>query len=1186
MILKHLELTGFKSFVDATHLDFTRGFTAVVGPNGCGKSNLSDAVRWVIGEQSTKTLRGARITDLIFNGSGNRKPVHRAEVTLTLGQVPQGLRIANILNLAEEVKVTRCYHRSGESEFYINRVPCRLKDIADLFLDIGISPKVMTVIEQGHVQDIVTSRPEDRRVWIEEAAGVLKFRSRKNEALRKLEMAGLNLDRISDMVHELARQVESLKRQASKAERYRQYQGEIKHLALHLYAQKTRRYLTEAEAAGEVFEEKNTARVSLAARVVELETRAEQLKLELDALQGELNRQREGQQALKDAVRQNEHRIELRRQEIQKAEEDIAAASGEIAGTKREIETLQREAAGCREAALGVDAEIAEHQQVVTERLEEQTRCQSRLQESETQWRGAEEKVLALWHRIARIKNELTAVETRREDLQGRDAQRAQEEEVTRDQWEDTQAGETTAKTLFDEQEKAHTALKRQREEARQAAGRTRETLEQHRALTLKLREDYLARSSLLQSKQELRAQFEGYDSGVRALMGCANGDRPPGLRDVLAHIVQVPAEYETALEAVLGQRLQSLIVDSYADSAAAIRYLREHKSGRGSFIPLDSKAISRAPLYLNGNPGVIGKVADLVQAAEEYRSLLNHLLAGVVLVRDFETALHLYQKPEFQGSVVTLQGEVIDAQGVVSGGASGQTGDSLLARNRELDTLAREVQGLETELAAATAGETRLSGLAAQEDKALQALDAKVQETEIAQAGRRKDLEQLGRETSRLRRKRETLALERAAGAQEMKELAARWDNLNRSLALEEEEKCRLEEQVVQWRADAGRHREALEAINAVLHEIEVKVTTLHGRRENLLSDMQRLEDQQAGLDQRLRLRENDRTLNRGRIEEGERTIEQTAKALLDQARQGDTLAAEITTREETFRDRETLLDNTQRQSREGTRELQGLQEEIFRLETRRSEVQLQISHLEEKAFEEYSVGPEELIHQYTEAVEEETAAPRILDLREKVRRLGEVNLAALADYQAANERYLFLHQQQEDLAASIRTLHETIEKIDQTTQRLFQETFDQVNLHFQDLFARLFQGGKAQLALSDPEHPLESGIEISASPAGKSMHNISLLSGGEKTMTALSLIFALLKVRPSPFCLLDEVDAPLDEANVVRFQEILREFSAETQFILITHNQKTMSFADTLYGVTMEERGVSKVVSVHLTN
>ena len=646
----------------------------------------------------------------------------------------------------------------------------------------------------------------------------------------------------------------------------------------------------------------------------------------------------------------------------------------------------------------------------------------------------------------------------------------------------------------------------------------------------------------------------------------------------------KTPAEYEKAVEAVLGEKLQSMIVNSYSDTLDVIRHLNENRSGRGSFIPLNPKSIPLKPVYLNGDQGVLGKLFDLVETREEYKSVFEHLLNNVVLVRDLETALKLHSYDEFEGTVVTVDGEVIDAQGLVTGGRNGEDPGGLLSQTREMEELGEQVAQLQNELEETEkANRTIESDLATVEENHRSA-GVSAHQVEIEQTQFRNNLEQARRELEQLKQKQSHLETELSSGARELEGLTGEFDTLTHDLGVGEEQKQQTEAIVEELRNTLRDQRQEIEVMAGWINEMNVKIASMKGRRDNVQLEIKRLDMQEETLNQRIQQRSEDSRVNSEKISENQKAITEIEQAILDKVREKDRLSGEVVGEEEILQEKEEMRGAKDRESRELGHQIQEMTEQVSAVELKRSEVKIQISHIEEKAFEDFNVSLQEMLNQYNGEVDEEAVTEELNQLKEKVAKLGEVNLAALSEYQQASERFTFLQKQQEDLADSIRALHETIEKIDQTTRKLFKETFEQVNEHFKDNFQRLFLGGKAELTLTDPDDILESGIDITASPLGKSMHNISLLSGGEKTMTAIALMFAILKVRPSPFCLLDEVDAPLDEANVVRFQEMLKEMSDKTQFIIITHNQKTMSFADTLYGVTMEERGVSKVVSVNL--
>ncbi|MBT4899138.1 MAG: AAA family ATPase, partial [Nitrospina sp.] len=567
MYLKNLELEGFKSFVDSTNLEFKNGFTAIVGPNGCGKSNVSDAIRWVIGEQRSKTLRSVRITDLIFNGSSSRKPVNRAEISLTLSNVPSGIRIAGIPNSAEDVKVTRCYHRSGESEFYINQIPCRLKDITDFLMDAGISPKVLTIIEQGHIQDIITSKPEERRILIEEAAGILKFKHRKNEAIRKLDSSRQNLERIADIVQELARQVESLKRQAAKAERYKKYKSEIKQLSLKLFSIKVRRYQSQLQTIETELEEQTQKKTEWSARHATFENQIAQLNIEIEGSFERLNEARETIHQLNSQIGSSEQSVAFKKEQKSEAETDIESATKEISQMGEEIGGLTNNIESERQNLSATSQEINEQEIVLDQRKAENEEKREALQGIQEQVLNGERSVHSLFQQTAQSKNQLTALETRVHGLEARQEKLVSEKEEVHSQIQGNQSVLAQGESEYRQKAGELTQLKGQQETLRQETAEYSKQLQAESDGHSSRKEDYFHKASLLGSLEKLRNQFEGFQEGIKSLMGNQNGERIPGIREVLVDVLQTPAEYEMAIETALGEKLQSVIVNSHSDS-------------------------------------------------------------------------------------------------------------------------------------------------------------------------------------------------------------------------------------------------------------------------------------------------------------------------------------------------------------------------------------------------------------------------------------------------------------------------------------------------------------------------------------------------------------------------------------------------------------------------------------------
>ncbi|PIQ97175.1 MAG: chromosome segregation protein SMC, partial [Nitrospinae bacterium CG11_big_fil_rev_8_21_14_0_20_56_8] len=900
-----------------------------------------------------------------------------------------------------------------------------------------------------------------------------------------------------------------------------------------------------------------------------------------------VNEKKEDIHSISARMAGDEHAIELKQSNITRAEADIQTADHEIGRMNGEIESLTLETQAQRKELGDLSERINEQGFALEREREARDAARRALSQAENQAREGEAELLAVHQQISQKKNKQTALDTRKQYLADRDLKLEEEQGALRSQLQGL-----TDQVGLQEEEFGHgqsllSAAKNERDGLRQQVKEGREKLEALNEAAALVKEDYLAQSSVRTSLVELRRKFEGFQSGVRHLMaGPENGERLPGLREVLVDVLKTPAEYEAAIEAVLGEQLQTIIVDSYSDTVGAIGYLREHQAGRGTFLPVQHKPVSVTTLHLNGNPGVLGKAMDLIECREEYRPVVELLLDSVAVVRDLESAIQLHENPEFHGTVVTQSGEIIDPRGMVTGGA-GDNSPGLLAQNRKIEELTARVQVLQGEVESAQnmAGEQKGRVLAWENQ--LQQIDQDVNARTLTLANAEKDLQQARREIARLGERLSSLDQERTQGAQEVDGLAQQLEMLAAELSEVEAEKARRESGLEGLRSQVEEVRRGLETLSGEIGRIEVLAASLKGKRDNTLTEIKRIELQQENLRHRIQKHDREKTENAARIQSAQEEIRVLEQKILGQAREKDQLSEEVVQEEEALREKEDSLKSMEQETRALARQIQELTEAMSRVELRRSEIKLQITHLEERAFEEFNVILADVIAACAnELNEEETreAEERVRELKDKIARMGEVNLAALSEFQQADERYQFLKRQQEDLAESIHLLHETIERINRTTRDRFLETFEKVSTNFKEVFARLFQGGKAELILTDPANPLESGIEISANPMGKIMQNLSLLSGGEKAMTAIALMFSVFKVRPSPFCLLDEVDAPLDEANVIRFQEMLKEMSDKTQFIIITHNQKTMSFADVLYGITMEEKGVSKAVSVTL--
>ena len=1173
MKIKRVEILGFKSFVDKASLDFQQGITSVVGPNGCGKSNIVDAIRWAMGEQNAKNLRGRSMEDVIFGGSESRKPLGMAEVSMIFSN-EEGLGPPAFRDYAE-IMVTRRLYRSGESEYLLNKTPCRLLDITELFMDTGIGARAYSIIEQGKIGMILSAKAEDRRFLIEEAAGVTKFKSRKKSALRKIEATRQNLLRLGDVVSEVRRQLGSLKRQAQKAQRYREFREELKEIETRLA------YLRYAELQDEKAGLQRSCRdqertlEGLSGQLEKGELTLEELRLLQAAAEKEVAAGQERVFHLSGELQQVEGRIGFGQKEFEnlgRQRERLLAETEEVRQrqneTDREEEALQQSG-----NALGCDLEqeqqlLADGEAALEELSEEERDVSTRLEATRS-------TLFALLSDLSRLANLHEDARRRLDSLTERTARNRQEAVGLREQMEEAQElmGELEV-TLHGFRQRRATLLQDQIQ-AQEALHTQRRQLEETENTLLVRREEASRSRSRLESLQELERNLEGYGGGVKTLL------KTPGMQDrfagLAADAMEVPGAYEVAVEAVLGERLQTLLGGGVADVGAALELLRE-KGGRSTF------------LLAGGTPSPKGpgrSLGELVRPRAGAEPQIAALLAGAFLVESFEP---YYETPLAPGTLlVNPAGETLSWRGELTGGAPEGFDQGMLHKKREIKELAalvvmtgREVEGLQER-------RLQLREALQETEEGLRELGAALHRKELKVADSEKDLARLRQENERLLERIEVLSLEEDQLHEEREALDEQLDEASRGRSAKEREKEEREAEVVRLQEELQLRRRAVEEARERVTARKVAVASLREREEGSRRSLERLGRLREELRGRLVLlqgREEEIVQEQGRLQaEGERLrVEldllyrrreeekgryEALRERFDQGAQG------IETREEELK---------------GVRgRLNQAREEHSALQLRERELDLEMGHLRESFLERYRLDLLDLQEPGVvggEDFDPETAGSRLAELRRLIGEMGEVNLTAIEEYRELEERFSFLTTQQEDLRLSLEGLQTAIGKINRTTRKRFRETFDQVNAKFQEVFPRLFRGGQAELRLTDEADLLETGIDIVVQPPGKKLQSVNLLSGGEKALTAVALIFSIFLIKPSPFCMLDEVDAPLDEANIGRFNELVREMSAISQFIIITHNKRTMEIADSLYGVTMEEPGVSKLVSVRIND
>jgi chromosome segregation protein len=1188
MRLDSVEIVGFKSFCDRQELSFKGGVTGIVGPNGCGKSNISDAINWVLGEQSVKSLRGTSMEDVIFAGSSSRQPLAMAEVNLKIsglnGNSPDG---------SPECVVTRRLYRNGESEYLMNGRVCRLRDIHELFMDTGLGSKAYSIIEQGKIGQILSTKPADRRAIIEEAAGITKYKARRRQTQFKLEAAQQNLLRVNDIINEVEKQLESLKRQAAKARRYRAVREQMRGVERVVYARRflelrdQSRALEERHAAEA--ERERAASLALDTQEAQLEARRQALYEMEEALESvrtrlnELTLVVERHQGRSGYCRQQIAEAEARADEAEQEELDLASRLGPL---RESLAARRGEEHGLRESLAEAEAELRAAEAAVQE-------TGARQAAAEAEQESARETQVALMGRVAALQNSRASVagvaERAAADLLKLAAER---EELERERAH-VRGVRDAALLRGREAESLVGELARGRDEANARAGEARGRAEAlgREAEALQSERDSLAgrRASL----DEIVATHAAFDEGVRALLGRFAPQAPTALPEsvevlgVVADAVDTGPDHERAVEAFLGDRLQAVLVHDAEQARRGIRWLQESGAGRASFLPLASARTRSDPDPLRDvarqEPRVLGLLSDLYRVSGPHAERIRASLPDALVVATLEDALDLVSRRGLV-AVATLAGETL--QGAMVEG--GRDVKGLLAPRREVREVAARQEEADARLVALRAEVAEAQGAAAAAEAEGRALEERIHAAEKDLVAVRHELQTTQGETARLERKASILDTERGQAEQERGAAAVKLAETDRAIASADSEREQGQRRLADLATALAGARAATETAQARHAEARSSIAALRERLAAAENERRRIEGDLAELDQRIagaRARAAETGARRAQLEAELAEVERLlAEALVARDRtQGETAVAE-----DRVREMRSELEGREQGLKERRRERDVLRDALSELEVAQARNGSDLDHVARECHQavgETAAEAAAALGEEDRAADLDTLAARVQELRDRLERMGAVNVLAVEQAQELEERHTFLTAQRQDLQDSIAEMEQAIRKSDRASRERFQEAFQIINQHFGETFRQLFGGGTAGLSLIDEEDLLESGIDIMAQPPGKRLQNVMLLSGGEKALTAIALLFAIFQYKPSPFCILDEVDAPLDDANIGRFVKMLEGLKDQTQFVLITHSRRTMSIADQLYGVTMEEPGVSKLVSVQFT-
>jgi chromosome segregation protein len=1177
MFLSKLQILGFKSFPQKTELHFDREITAIVGPNGCGKTNLLDAIRWVLGEQRTTLLRSSKMEEVIFNGTKDLKPLGMAEVTLTIENT-SGILPTDY----SQVMVARRLFRSGESEYLLNKTPCRLKDITELFLDTGVGIHAYSVMQPEMVEAIISERAEERRFLFEEAAGITKYKLRKKEAEKKLEYTENDLLRLNDILLEVEKQVNSLRRQKGKAERFKRISETIKDLEIKLSrygfqilkekekelseklqiavqdSQKVSTELEKEEAEIEALKlrllEKEKESVSLQKSISELSERGFQIereisvnrerrsnleklvtknKEEMENLKARLSSEISEKQEKKEVQSQLGVEIRSKKEECEKEEKMLLVNDEKLEKMKEELEQLSSDW-----QKLNDELNISKNEKENTKTQIEESRKRQTLVIEET--RSIQERIDQISERL----KSLTATDEEKRRL-----------------WE-SKIEETKHLKEKIEENQSKSALLITKE------GETRSLLEGEKAK--------------LEMLRKISEHYEGYGQGEKSVLSAKK--ELTGIIDTVANIIDTDEKYLKAIESALGPSLQFIVCQNVESALQGIEYLKRENKGRTTFLPLDKiDALKIDPdrIDLSNHPQAIGWASYLVECEQRFKKTVDLLLANVILVKTMDDALKLSSQIESGFHLATLDGEIIKTEGALSGGSPREI--SLLGRELEIHRLEEKVSRLsqnlnqvEQEKEAKEREGQELQNILSQASVETEEFTKQMQQSEIELKTFEFEKNSLGKRQYEL----ETLNQEID---QKISELNQKAETQNSSIVELEEKKQKLfsliEEKKQSQEQTEAFHNDTFKKVN----QLKIDLVSLQGKEEQIKNEDLRLSELITEIENTLSAKESESQISQAEIEKISQSIiekEQELKKTFQEIEEEKTSLNSVVEDQTRWQESLNLKEKKLKASR-GVKEK--VLDQLHHQEMDKLELSSQVKNIKDKIWEEYQIDLEQT-EPFTPSEKEniEGIGERLSTLKDRLKSSGPVNLLALEEYQSAKQRLDFLQNQVKDLTEAKQTLTSTIAKIDHTARELFTQTFEQIKSNFQKVFEELFEGGETELKLLESEDPLESPIQISARPFGKRFINISQLSGGEKALTAIALLFAIYLVKPSPFCILDEVDAPLDDANITRFLKLIKHFTSNTQFILITHNKLTMESADILYGVTMEQPGVSKIVSV----
>ncbi len=1180
MYLKRLEMQGFKSFADKTVLEFMPGITAVIGPNGSGKSNISDSIRWILGEQSMKSLRGTKTQDIIFAGTQSRKSLGFAEASLVFDNTDGTLPIEY-----SEVTVTRKIYRSGETGYYINKAPCRLKDVVELFMDTGIGRDGYSIIGQGKIDEILSNKSEDRRHIFEEAAGIVKYRSRKEETEKKLEQTKLNLLRINDILTEIEGNLEPLQMQADKAKKYLNLKEELKNIEVGLFIYNIEKYKQALEELTSDEEIMNSTLNQEEGKLEKIKILKEELKDRIDEITLQIeNMQNIGFESQKEIEKLNSN-INLAEAKIKNNIENTELYQKEIKELEEKIENLKQDIEQKQNKKDNLKQNKEKFENELKAKEEELKKLTEKLSSKEIEIEAKKKQVEENIDKKYELQTEISTQTANIDNIEKRQKQIKQEIDANILNLDRTRMKrEDIAKGFYQIENNRNKVLK----SIENIDSQKQEIDDKIKEFDLQIinnTNDMRMKQSRYNFLVETEKEKEGYIKSVKSLLiDCEKiKELGKGMHGVLANIISVPSEYETAIEMCLGASLQNIVTDTEEDAKKLVEHLRKNNLGRASFLPITSVKGKKLDSIKGKKIGVVGVASDLVKFDKKYEQIILSLLGRTVVVDNMQNAINLAKENNYSFRIITIEGDVINPSGAITGGSVAKKTVNILGRSREIEVLEKELKRLKNKISKLEEDKEKYVDSSENIIEEVQSLEKQLQEIDITYATEKQriisideNIEQIQNRIDKLKEeveKTEKSKNETLASKQKNKECIEKMSKQN-----EEDQK------IIDEFSNANKESQKyIDDLNLDITNLKISVSSFNESEVSIQEMtemiMKEIETHTKNKDNKsLQIKnailENDKL--KIEIENTKQEIEKVKSKVSNSGENIDKMKKERIEKNE-------KLSKKEEEQTEQFKRIEELKAQITKIEVKKTKTEEDITDVINKMWEEYELTPNNA-GEYQKPENVAVTQRRVNVLRTDIKELGSVNVDSIEEYKKLKDRYDFMCEQRLDLEDTMSKLRKVIQDMTETMKQQFKEKFEIINKNFGEVFKELFGGGMAEVTLTDEENILECGIDITVQPPGKKLQNMTLLSGGEKAFTAIALLFAILKINPAPFCVLDEIEAALDDVNVYRYAEYLKKFAKETQFLVITHRKGTMEAADTVYGVTMEEKGISKLLSMKL--